>query len=135
MLATELKAECQLLLFINETSSKFSMRECVRVCVCVCVCVCVYPQNALCACACVYVVSPQVLEGIREQHGRGGDSDTLENPQCAHCLEVSDSIPAVCFASPFVVVQLLSHVRLFATPWTAEHLASCPPLSPRVCSN
>lgn len=96
MLATELKAECQLLLFINETSSKFSMRECVHVCV--------YPQTALCACACVYVVSPQVLEGIREQHGRGGDSDILENPQCAHCLEVSDSIPAVCFASPFVVV-------------------------------
>ena len=34
-----------------------------------------------------------------------------------------------------VVVQSLSHVRLFATPWTAEHQASCPSLSPRVCSN
>lgn len=31
MLATELKAGCQLLLFINETSSKFSMRVCVCV--------------------------------------------------------------------------------------------------------
>ena len=33
------------------------------------------------------------------------------------------------------VVQLLSHVWLFATPWTAEHQAFLPLLSPRVCSN
>ena len=31
-----------------------------------------------------------------------------------------------------VVVQLLSHVWLFSTPWTAAHQAS---LSPRACSN
>ena len=35
----------------------------------------------------------------------------------------------------FVVVQLLSHVRLFVTPWTAACQASCPSPSPRVCSN
>ena len=35
----------------------------------------------------------------------------------------------------FVVVQLLSCVRLFATPWTAAHQASCASPFPRVCSN
>ena len=34
-----------------------------------------------------------------------------------------------------VVVQLITHVRLFVTPWTATHQASCPSLSPGVCSN
>ena len=34
------------------------------------------------------------------------------------------------------VVQLLSSVRLFATPWTAAHTRlPCPLLSPGVCSN
>ena len=35
------------------------------------------------------------------------------------------------------VVQLLGHVLLFVTPWTAAHQASlvCPSLSPWVCSN
>ena len=32
-------------------------------------------------------------------------------------------------------VQSLSHVRLFATPWTAAHQASCPSPTPRVYSN
>ena len=35
----------------------------------------------------------------------------------------------------FVVVQSLSCVLLFATPWTAAHQAPCPSLSPRACSN
>ena len=35
----------------------------------------------------------------------------------------------------FSSVQLLSHVRLFATPWTAAHQASRPSLTPRACSN
>ena len=35
----------------------------------------------------------------------------------------------------FTVVQFLSHVWLFATPWTAAHRLSCPSLSPRVCLN
>ena len=35
----------------------------------------------------------------------------------------------------FVVVQLLSHVWLFVTPWTAACQASCPLLFPGVCSN
>ena len=34
-----------------------------------------------------------------------------------------------------VVVQSLSHVWLFATPWTTAARLFCPPLSPRVCSN
>ena len=34
-----------------------------------------------------------------------------------------------------VVVQSLSHIRLFATPWTAAHQLLCPPLSPGVCFN
>ena len=34
----------------------------------------------------------------------------------------------------FVVVQSLSHVWLFAIPWTAAQIL-CPSLSPRVCSN
>ena len=34
-----------------------------------------------------------------------------------------------------VVVQLLKHVWIFATPWTAAYQISCPSPSPRVCSN
>ena len=34
-----------------------------------------------------------------------------------------------------VVVQLLSHVRFFVTPWTAHARLSCPSLSPGVWSN
>ena len=34
-----------------------------------------------------------------------------------------------------LVVQLLSLVRLFATPWTAAHQLLCLPLFPGVCSN
>ena len=39
----------------------------------------------------------------------------------------------ICFL--LVVVQLLSHVRLFAALWTAAYQASCPSLSPGACSN
>ena len=35
----------------------------------------------------------------------------------------------------FRSVQLLSHVQLFATPWTAAHQASLPSPTPRACSN
>ena len=38
-------------------------------------------------------------------------------PKCFHCA----------------VVQLLSRIQLFGTPWPAS--LACPPLSPRVCSN
>ena len=34
-----------------------------------------------------------------------------------------------------VTVQLLNHVRLFATPWTAACQLPCPSLSPRGCSD
>ena len=33
-----------------------------------------------------------------------------------------------------VIVQSLSHIRIFVTPWTAARQASLPSLSPRVCS-
>ena len=35
----------------------------------------------------------------------------------------------------YVFVQSLSRVQLFAIPWTAARQASCPSLSPRVCSD
>ena len=35
----------------------------------------------------------------------------------------------------FVVVQLPSHVRFFATPWTEHTRFPCPSLSPGVCSD
>ena len=44
-------------------------------------------------------------------------------------------IPYAQFHFTFVVVQSLSHVWLFATPWFATHRLPCPSLSPRVCSN
>ena len=34
-----------------------------------------------------------------------------------------------------VIVQLLSHVRLFVTPWTGAARLPCPSPSPRVCSD
>ena len=40
-----------------------------------------------------------------------------------------------CKRKLFVVFQSLSHVQLFMTPWTSMPGSSCPPLSPRVCSN
>ena len=40
-------------------------------------------------------------------------------------------LPFMCF----VVVQSLSHFRLFETPWTAAHQASLSFSSPRACSN
>ena len=39
------------------------------------------------------------------------------------------------FTGGAVVVQSLSHVRLFATPWTAACQLPCPSLSPAVCSD
>ena len=39
------------------------------------------------------------------------------------------------FIHAFVAVQLLSHVQLFVTPWTAAGQASCPSPSLGVCSN
>ena len=39
------------------------------------------------------------------------------------------------FLSLISSVQSLSHVRLFATPWTAAHRLPCPSPIPRACSN
>ena len=63
---------------------------------------------------------------------------TLHNwlGSCA-CLSTSHSHlkMLVCEMSAAAVVQSLSHVRLFATPWSAARQAPCPPLSPGVCSD
>ena len=56
-------------------------------------------------------------------------------------LGILESHPLGLKASPntadrvVVVVQLLSRVWLFVTPWTAARQAPYPPPSPRVCSN
>ena len=50
--------------------------------------------------------------------------------QSTHLL-LYPSPPALQFCS----VQSLSHVWLFATPWTAAHQTSCPSPAPGACSN
>ena len=40
-----------------------------------------------------------------------------------------------CYNCRWAVVQSLSRVRLFVTPWTAARQASCPSPTPRACSN
>jgi len=44
------------------------------------------------------------------------------------------SIPKLSFAPPFSLVQLLSRVQLFTTPWTATFQDSLTP-TPRTCAN
>ena len=63
------------------------------------------------------------------------------NTHAPLCLKVEGLLPPkaaifpVCTVVITVVVQLLSCVQLFATPWTAETMFPCPSLSPAVCSN
>ena len=38
-------------------------------------------------------------------------------------------------AASSIIVQLLSHVGFFVTPWTTAYQASCPSLSPGACSD
>ena len=52
-------------------------------------------------------------------------------PHGLHKVGVGDLIAA--HYMPLVVVQLLSCVWLFVTPWTAAHQASSPSLSPGIC--
>ena len=49
-------------------------------------------------------------------------------------LLVNIGMPAP-FRWLLVTVQSLSHIQLFATPWTAARQASCPSLSPWACSD
>ena len=74
----------------------------------------------------------------------GGISSSLEKSQLSALfwpstdwerpihIEVDNLLYIVCQR---IVDQLLSHVRLFATPWTAACQASCPSLSPGACSD
>ena len=47
-------------------------------------------------------------------------------PQSPNLFFLSVSLAVSCIGSSFSSVQLLSHVRHFATPWTAAHQASLP---------
>ena len=49
--------------------------------------------------------------------------------QCPSWFIYKDSL-----GSRIIAIQSLSHVRFFATPWTAAHRLLCPPLFLRVCS-
>ena len=51
------------------------------------------------------------------------------------CIKALCSVLKSQYSEIAVVVQSLSHVLLFVTPWTTLHQASCPLLSPRVCWN
>ena len=55
----------------------------------------------------------------------------------AMCQALDQSLHALLIFMLVVaaVVQLLSCVQLFVTPWTAAHQASCPSPSSRACSN
>ena len=86
---------------------------------CVCVCVCVWVWGGL------SWRHPPPLGTLAEWVG-GTD-------HVVPCL--SPSALAVCFIFPTVVVQLLSCVRLSATPRTTVRQALYPSLSPGVCSD
>ena len=51
------------------------------------------------------------------------------------CVASMSNIVLTPWALLFSSVQLLSHVRLFATPWSAEHQDPCPSPTPGVYSN
>ena len=52
--------------------------------------------------------------------------------QFCFCIYWNEHVCFVIYLIDGVVVQLLSHVQLFDTPWTAAHY---PSLSPRICAN
>ena len=55
---------------------------------------------------------------------------------CLYILVFIAAITIYHTSGGFVVVQLLSHVQLFVTPGTIQHISlPCPSLSPGVCSN
>ena len=51
-----------------------------------------------------------------------------------YCSQPSINKKSFCLAS-VVVIQSLSHIWFFATPWTAGRQATCPSPSPRICLN
>ena len=73
---------------------------------------------------------------IIETAGLYGQEKTTSKKEAKNWQEKPWKIELILrFVPTEVVVQSLSHVRLFATPWTAACQASCPSLSPRVCSH
>ena len=76
--------------------------------------------------------------GCQLVNGKAGFALLSAGSQCG----TDSTMPRSCsswlwteFSFCLVVVQLLSHVWLFDTPWTAAQQASRPSQSPRVCSN
>ena len=69
---------------------------------------------------------------LRQEGREGGKVDRLRPHGEEEFKELSKSPQAGCVIQ---VVQLLSHVQLFVTPWTAARQASLSKFCPRVCSN
>ena len=61
-------------------------------------------------------------------------SQTVRYGWSDYCCSVTNMDPACQASLVIVVIQVLSHVWLFAITWTAAGFP-CPSLSPRVCSN
>ena len=73
------------------------------------------------------------MSGV-DQSGEDGFSSTAEGDRYWHPYFGTQFV--IFFkVEHFVVVQFLSHVRLFATPQTAAARLPCPSLSPGACSN
>ena len=77
------------------------------------------------------------LKKMREIIGwPGGSGDGIFSPGIWYFnLSSYFSSGLSCLIMNISSVQSLSHVRLFATPWTAESQASCPLLTPGACLN
>ena len=90
-----------------------------------------------------FVLIPQarILEWVAISFSRGSSQPRdLPNPgvKLWSLVLQADSLPSEPPAKPIkmiVIVQLLSRAQLFVTPWIVACQASCPSLSPRVCSN
>ena len=67
------------------------------------------------------------LGSIHKTETSSGNCRHKTLSQCEKLFSVSPTVVAV--------VQLLSHVRLFVTPWTAAHQTSLSSTVPRSCSN
>ena len=75
-----------------------------------------------------------VIHGVAKSQTRLSDWTELNWPQIQNNNKFLKSI-VVIFYGIVVVVQSVSHVQLFTTPWTVACQLPCPLLSPWVCSN
>ena len=88
---------------------------------------------------------PAQLE-VHKQPFNMGHTEFQSQIACPHrksnhrtyCQKLSfyqESRQSCVLRSSCIVAQSLSHVQLFATPWTAARQASCPPPPPGACSD